>query len=275
MTGALQKGLEAAVIIATLVLLTVMTANFFIPFSPIPERTGAYEKHAFISYRFPFVTQYYLMKPEHIDPEQKYPLILILHGAKKKSYEGYVLADENMRQSHPAFVLMPIAPLKAVWSLPEGGPFKKVRFPALPLAIDILKHVRGAYAVDPDRIYVTGASIGGFGVFGAIINYPDLFAAAVPACGGWDYRDAQKVPLDLPIRAFHAADDPQIPVSYSRDTVQMIRTLGGNAELIDTTGYGHASWIPAFKGTETWNWLFSQKKANNPDHGKRTDSPRQ
>jgi predicted peptidase len=42
----------------------------------------------------------------------------------------------------------------------------------------------------PDRLYITGLSMEGFGTWDAIQRKPELFAAAVPICGGGDVSKA-------------------------------------------------------------------------------------
>jgi predicted peptidase len=48
--------------------------------------------------------------------------------------------------------------------------------------------VKAHYAIDPDRISITGASMGGAATWYLASHYPDLFAAAAPFCGYCDYR---------------------------------------------------------------------------------------
>ena len=53
---------------------------------------------------------------------------------------------------------------------------------------EAIEHVKENYAIDEDRISVTGASMGGAATWYLISHYPDVFAAAAPYCGYCDYR---------------------------------------------------------------------------------------
>ena len=79
--------------------------------------------------------------------------------------------------------------------------------------------------VDRKRVYITGLSQGGFVIWNFILMRPDLFAAAVPIAGGGDPSLMQRV-VNLPTWAFHAADEPVVPVSYSRNSIAALRQLG-------------------------------------------------
>lgn len=54
--------------------------------------------------------------------------------------------------------------------------------------LEAIAAVRQRYAIDPERITITGSSMGGAATWYLISHYPDLFAGAVPRCGYCDYR---------------------------------------------------------------------------------------
>jgi predicted peptidase len=124
----------------------------------------------------------------------------------------------------------------------------------------ILARVQEKYAVDEDRIYLVGHSVGGVGVFGALITYPDTFAAAVSSAGGWPEQDAWDVPR-IPLRLYHSTDDPQVPVRYSRNLAHAINLMGGEAEYIEYRDAGHGSNLRAFTNDGLWSWLFAQRRS--------------
>jgi len=61
------------------------------------------------------------------------------------------------------------------------------------MTLDLVDAALEEYPIDPDRVYVTGLSMGGFGTWDAIQRRPKLFAAAVPVCGGGDAAQADKL----------------------------------------------------------------------------------
>jgi len=213
---------------------------------------------------YPFVIPYFLMLPDDYDPSEQYPLVLVLHGATKEPHGARYLAEDYLRENYPAIVLAPMAPFHRDWSTPDiKTPDTKTRggsiFDALGLAIEVLQEVEANYAVDPDRIYITGSSMGGFGAFGAAYYYPDKFAAAVPVASGWAADDVTPM-TRTPIWAWHDKRDPVIPVVLSRHITREIRKYGGEARLSVTSGYGHGAWKGAYKKVELWDWMFSQSR---------------
>ena len=99
--------------------------------------------------------------------------------------------DQNM-MLHPAIVIAPQCPEKMSWSnFSRGKSTSDIRLQAEPtkpmeLLIGLIHQLMRTMPVDSSRIYITGLSMGGFGTYDAIERYPDLFAAAVPVCGGGD-----------------------------------------------------------------------------------------
>ena len=86
------------------------------------------------------------------------------------------------------------------------------------------------YRVDPERIYITGLSMGGFGTWNTIMDYPDLFAAAAPLCGGGDESMVARI-KEVPVWNFHGARDQIVPIRESEDVVEALRQVGGRVRF--------------------------------------------
>ena len=114
-------------------------------------------------------------------------------------------------------------------------------------------------AVDPKRVYITGASMGGYAAWQLCISHPEWFAAAVPVCGGGMYWDAGRL-KDLPIWAFHGMQDTVVLPRESQQMVAQINQAGGHAKLTLVPHADHNAWDPAYGCEEMWSWLFSQSK---------------
>ncbi len=231
---------------------------------------------------------YRLFVPAGYDSSKSYPLILFLHGAGESGADNEIQLTANQgatvwakpaeQARHPCFVLAPQNPKdpratspndfgRRGWtSLMQSGfsdPFRSQ--PPLQTVYDILRKVAADYNVDTKRIYATGLSMGGFGVFALNVDHPDTFAAIVGICGGLDPSRAD-VLAKKPIWVFHAAEDPMVYVKFSRDTVKALKDAGGAPRY---TEYGretyfsvnaHWAWVPAYASSEMRDWLFAQSR---------------
>jgi predicted peptidase len=231
---------------------------------------------------------YRLFVPEGYDPTKTYPLVLFLHGAGESgsdneihltaSQGATVWAKPQEQARHPCFVLAPQNPKDPKAASPSdfgrmgwttlmrkgfNAPFEPE--PALRTAFAVLQKVVGDYSIDSRRVYATGLSMGGFGVFAMNVEHPDTFAAIVAICGGLDPARASAL-AGKPTWIFHAVKDPIVDVSFSRKSVQALRDAAGNPRY---TEYGkkvyiaptaHQSWVPAYASGEMRDWLFEQSK---------------
>lgn len=239
--------------------LSLTAAYIALPTQPMGPSTTAYEKHFKLTASFPFLIKYYLLKPPHMSPGRSYPLLLVLHGANRTTYPGHVVSIPDFQKRYPAFVVVPIAPIKSYWDAPFPEAKMGGWFPAINHAVNVVKSVQEKYNVDPSRIYVTGNSMGGFGTFGAVAEYPDLFAAAVPTCGGWDSAEAPLM-RQTPIWAFHGARDPAIPVANTRRIVEALKRTGGNVKYTEYPDAGHECHMKAYTTPAMWDWMFSRRR---------------
>jgi predicted peptidase len=225
---------------------------------PMGERTTLFAKYPYENSKKNIHFNYYLMGPKDIQKGAKYPLIVVLHGKSGHAYGAYVLADQIANQGMPAFVIVP-AVNEYVRGWTEAEYEKKD--PENPMPIDqvaiLTRFITSQFPIDPSKIYVTGYSMGGVGAFGALYYHPELFAAAIPICGGWYPQDAAKF-VGKPLWAFHGAADSVVPVRQTRDMIAAIRAQGGDPQYTEYAGVDHNSWLKAYAEPQLWTWLFSQ-----------------
>ncbi|HEX8310881.1 MAG TPA: prolyl oligopeptidase family serine peptidase, partial [Chthoniobacteraceae bacterium] len=157
---------------------------------------------------------YRLLKPKDYDSQKKYPLVLLLHGAGERgtnnesqlTHGAGAFAKDDARAKFPAFVVVPQCPpeyrwVEVDWTSPDPHQPEEISIP-LKLALGALEEVQKEFSVDPDRLYVTGLSMGGFGTWDVITRFPERFAAAAPVCGGGDKRKIGRA-SKVPVWAFH------------------------------------------------------------------------
>ena len=119
-------------------------------------------------------------------------------------------------------------------------------------------HLAAKDYVDPNRIYVTGLSMGGFGTWSLASFAPHKFAAIVPICGGGERWYARQL-SHLPIWAFHGTADQAVPVERTKDMIEALKRTGGEPKLTLYEGVGHDSWTQTYENPKLYEWLLSHK----------------
>jgi predicted peptidase len=244
-----------------------------------------YDMHTYTENPGGMKMTYYLHVPTDYDPEQSYPLVLLLHGggesanpnATPEQNSTLILSNyyvqqwisSTVQERWSAFILIPqvVAPARWVNVPASTGSYTMSAQPSdsLRMAKEITDMVQLKYqGIDPHRLYVTGLSMGGYGTWEAIERWPDYFAAAAPLSGAGDPSKAASL-AHLPIWAFHGAQDTVVPVSGSRDMIQAILRAGGHARYTEYPNDGHDLWGPNKVYTPATNpaffvWLFAQKQ---------------
>jgi len=123
------------------------------------------------------------------------------------------------------------------------------------LAKDVLRQ----YPIDPDRFYLTGLSMGGYGSWSLAAAHPEIFAAVAPICGGGNPADAPKL-KNLPIWVFHGGKDPTVPIKRSQEMVDALKAAGGNVKFTVYPDAGHDSWTETYNNPELYKWFLEQKR---------------
>lgn len=211
---------------------------------------------------------YRLLPPLRVEPQKQYPLVLCLHGMGERGDDNLrqlthvipAFAGPEVRERFPAWIVAPQCPADEQWAginRNGGGQVRATEISRpLRLCLEAISSLEKKGAVDSLRLYVIGLSMGGFGTWDLIARYPDIFAAAVPICGGGDERMAPFLGK-MPIWAFHGAMDDVVPAENTRRMIQAIQAAGGNPRYTEYPDAGHNSWDPAMREPELLPWLFS------------------
>ena len=236
------------------------------------QNENFFEKQVFIFHSVDTLN-YRFMRPTNSDTTKKYPLVLFLHGsgergndnAKQLKNGALNFASSLNRTKFPCYVVVPQCAfgkqwVDVDWRLPSHIQPKKSSI-YLERTIFLLDSLINKLNIDTNRIYITGLSMGGFGVWDAISRWQWKFAAAVPVCGGGDTAKASIV-KDIPIWAFHGDIDKVVMVSRSRDMIALIKKAGGSPKYTEYLNTGHNAWTETYSNTEMLEWLFFQSKMN-------------
>ena len=212
--------------------------------------------------------------PDKMKEREKYPLLFFLHGAGGRGNDNKrqlndaggikAFANQDLFSKRNSYVFAGQVPsgqrwVDVHWSTSEHKMPSVSK--SMSMALEALEQfiANKKYQVDPDRVYVMGLSMGGYGTWDAIQRRPDLFAAAVPICGGGDKTLGKKI-AKMPIWAWHGDKDRVIKVNRSRDMIEAIKDAGGFPKYSEIKGRGHNAWTDVWNSGELWSWLYSQKR---------------
>jgi predicted peptidase len=198
---------------------------------------------------------------------ERLPLIVFLHGDwqdgddNESQLEGYgngslELVDRAIEGNIPLVYIAPQT-TDSYW------PPRRV---AAAIADAIAR-----FPVDPRRIYLTGISDGGTGVWEALKAWPACFAAGVPMSGMTELSGLAPI-IDVPQWIFHGAEDndTDIETGYggemvgSRAVVRALRAMGGNPHYTEYPDEMHPMWHRAYATPELLPWMLSQRLRGAP-----------
>ena len=193
----------------------------------------------------------YLPVDESARSPKGFPVLILLHGAgggdNIESLKGFAFPGSispDAFKTWPFITVTPACPAESRWSAEQLLP--------------ILDRVLAETPADPDRVYVMGVSMGGYGTWMMLVKAHDRIAAGIPFCGGCSPDEARRL-ADMPIWAFHGEEDPVVLPRRSIEIVRAIKEIGG--EKVRLTLYpdcGHDCWSRAYQDPEIYNWLLEQ-----------------
>jgi predicted peptidase len=221
---------------------------------------------------------YRILFPANYDKNKKYPLLLFLHGAgergndneKQLIHGSKLFITEENRKNFPAIIILPQCPQESSWSVrktdqskqPPARVFDYSMEPNWPLvaANELVKKFITEGSVDKSKVYITGLSMGGIGTFESVYRYPDMYAAALPICGGGDVKNYDKRIAKTAFWVFHGDADAVVNVKLSQEMVEKLKTLKAEVKYSEYPGVGHNSWDNAFAEKDFLSWMLQHKK---------------
>jgi predicted peptidase len=230
-----------------------------------------------VSYRY----QVYV--PVDYTPRKTWPVTLFLHGSGERGDDGSAQAQAGIgsairgdRKRFPMIVVMPQAPANTRWSGARAA-----------LAMKALEKAIVEFHGDRQRIYLTGMSMGGQGVWLLAAAHPQTFAAIAPVCGFLRLENdddvidpAQDIALiaqfpelrepdpalgfarrigKTPVWIFHGAADDLVPPENARALNRAMRAVGAEVRYSEYEGVNHGAWDRAYAEPELVSWLLSHR----------------
>lgn len=213
--------------------------------------------------------------PPDYNPQKKYPLVIMLHGAGsnhrlalrrvfgKSNADGETDVEASRYFPEWKHVEYIVASPFARGTMGYQGIAEKDVY-------DVLADVKSRFNIDEDRTYLTGLSMGGGGTLWIGLTRPDIWAALAPVCpapprGTEDYLSNS---LNLPMHFFHGDADKAVPVTVSREWVEKLKANGTPTEYKEYSDVEHNSWENAYHEGFIFDWFSRHKRNLFPDHVK-------
>jgi predicted peptidase len=197
--------------------------------------------------------EFLLFLPKDYEKSTKpWPLILYLHGGTPRGEDITQMIRWGLTQkvdtdpNFPFIVVSPQCHRGEIWT-------------DVAALAAILDEIGRNYRVDPDRVFVTGHSMGGRGALYAAYKMPERFAAVVSLAPvspvtAWGGKLAR-----LPLWLFHGANDQFTPLKELEELVRATETAGGHPQLTVLPERDHYI-LDIYDRPDLYKWLAEQKR---------------
>lgn len=246
------------------------------------------EADKFVAAKSKSGVNYQYFKPVNKDDGKKHPLIIWFHGNGEGGYKDYqnnvsqklanrgavaFAEDKTQKIFDGAYVVAPQAD-DTWYNNYTKGYIKSVKA--------MIDEFVSENNIDKNRIYIFGASAGGYMSFRMMIEYPDYFAAFSTSAVALDKaaisggvattaQDLMKI-RNKPLWMVHAQNDPTISYENTSKRVYDVLSKYGailssypNVKVGETEYNGHWSWIYSLrnmpvndKGEHLFEWMARQ-----------------
>jgi predicted peptidase len=224
----------------------VMQREVFVRRGPCPSAARAYDL--------------YVGLPEGYDDParaaERWPLLLYLPGMLSfgrdvaRPLRGGPPNELEQGRRLPMVVVMPTTPT----FLERWTP---------PLVLRLIDDACARYRIDPDRVYLSGVSIGAWGAWDAAQAHPERIAAVLTVAGWGEPWGVDRM-VDVPAWAFHGSLDLAVPPAFHRRMTDALAAAGGRARFTCVPGGAHWIWDRVYARDDVYAWLLAQRKVRRP-----------
>jgi dienelactone hydrolase len=224
--------------------------------------------------------------PGGYSASRKWPLVLQLHGFNPANplYWDWWSADNR----HAGPETEPATGQGVIYIEPHGRGNVQYRNFADADVLRCMAEARKLFSIDENRTYLTGDSMGGWGVWNVSTRHPELFAAIAPIFGGIDYHsvvsdeEAAKMSpaerflqeresswamadslINTPIFVHHGDADAAVNVEWSRWGVRLLQRWGYDIRYREYPGKVHEA-LQINNGTMNLDWFLGQVRDPDP-----------
>lgn len=202
------------------------------------------------------VEEYLVWLPPGLEKgDRKWPVVVYLHGRSLRGDDTSLLLRYGLPRylaegrSIPFIVVAPQVQ-------PPGGWTDADR------VAELLDEIEARYPVDRDRVYLTGYSMGGGGVWRVALEHGDRFAAAVPLAAHTPAPTPERTRAlsRLPFLVYHGSTDAVTPVAPAVAMVDALRGVGADVELRLIEGAGHGDLTTIFRDPALYAWMLKHAR---------------
>ena len=219
---------------------------------------------------------YGLQVPATYTPSRRWPLVIMLHGSSgdQESAMGAIFGARRQPPPYKDYGYLVATP-------DTRGILGWDNYIGEEDVLRVITDVQRSHVVDADRIYLTGLSMGGDGVWQIGLRYADLFAALAPVCAATTWRlfddsvvdtltaavrdESSPLPhaenaLHLPIAMHHGALDQSVRVEHSRRMAVRLQDLGYDVQYTEYPEVDHDVWTQAYADGRMFAWFDSYRR---------------
>lgn len=206
------------------------------------------------------LSERYLFFSQIEDKGRNVPLIIFLHGGGGHrrdliSFANSSIAKKITEEEYPFALLIP--QYKPTHGVPNGWNPDDLNL--------LIRHAIAVHGIDPDRVFVTGSSMGGAGTWMLANKYPEIIAAAAPMAAGGAESPRGDLPVspsrlrNVPIWAFHGDADKTCPHEKIQALVKKIEAEGGDPKFTLIPGGNHSATGKVYRENQLYEWFLEEE----------------
>lgn len=220
--------------------------------------------------------RYQVYVPAEFSTKKSWPVVLFLHGSGERGDDGLIQTEVGIGHAirvkssrFPFIVVMPQCRENKIWGSPD------MEAQALAALDASIREFHG----DRNRVYLTGLSMGGYGVWDIASTHPGRFAALIPICSGIrsiadmpelfvsaagdakitdPYAEVARRLANTPVWMFHGDADQSVPVAEARHMAEALTAVKAKFKYTEYPGVGHNSWDNAYAEPDLFPWMLAQ-----------------